>query len=213
MSAGAARSVFSKRMPRHGGHARRIMRSYEKRFGDSPELAVLHLIGMFDRPAKRELIDVLRRPPSIEGLNDKLVDQKEPRLEAHARAPATRQAAVRGHARRDRRASVGAGAFRGAAEDGKAGGVAGGARAAVRASAGQRQAAARHPRRDGAAVPGDASRLPGRAASGGAGRGLLAADRRRGTSSTAPRSSARSARIWRRSRACSIRRGTGRSRR
>jgi tetratricopeptide (TPR) repeat protein len=59
----------------HGGHARRIMRSYEKQFGDSPELAVLHLIGLFDRPAKRELVRGLRRKPVIEGLNDKLVDQ------------------------------------------------------------------------------------------------------------------------------------------
>ena len=62
----------------HGGQARRIMRSYEKQFGDSPELAVLHLIGLFDRPAKRELIDVLRRPPRIDGLNDELVDQNDP---------------------------------------------------------------------------------------------------------------------------------------
>jgi tetratricopeptide (TPR) repeat protein len=61
----------------HGGHARRIMRSYEKRFGDSPEVAVLQLIGMFDRPAKGDLIDLLRRSPMIEGLNDKPVDQKE----------------------------------------------------------------------------------------------------------------------------------------
>jgi tetratricopeptide (TPR) repeat protein len=60
-----------------GGHARRIMRSYEKQFGDSPELAVLHLIGLFDRPAKQELIDVLRRPPVIDGLNDKLVAQSD----------------------------------------------------------------------------------------------------------------------------------------
>jgi tetratricopeptide (TPR) repeat protein len=61
----------------HGGHARRIMRSYEKQFAGSPELAVLQLIGMFDRPAKRGLIDLLRRLPVIEGLNDQLVDQKE----------------------------------------------------------------------------------------------------------------------------------------
>lgn len=61
-----------------GGHARRIMRSYEKQFAGAPELAVLHLMGLFDRPAKRELIDVLRRPPAIEGLNDELIDQKEP---------------------------------------------------------------------------------------------------------------------------------------
>ena len=61
-----------------GGQARRIMRSYEQQFGDSPELAVLHIIGLFDRPARRELIEVLRRPPVIEGLNDRLVGQSDP---------------------------------------------------------------------------------------------------------------------------------------
>jgi hypothetical protein len=38
------------------------MRSYEEQFGESPELAVLHIVGLFDRPARRELIEVLRRP-------------------------------------------------------------------------------------------------------------------------------------------------------
>jgi tetratricopeptide (TPR) repeat protein len=61
----------------HGAYARRIMRSYEKQFAGSPELAVLQLIGLFDRPAKRELIDVLRHAPVIEGLNNELIGQKE----------------------------------------------------------------------------------------------------------------------------------------
>ena len=61
----------------HGGHARRIMRSYERQFDESPELAALQLIGLFDRPAKRELIRVLRRPPVIDGLNDKLGGQSD----------------------------------------------------------------------------------------------------------------------------------------
>jgi tetratricopeptide (TPR) repeat protein len=60
-----------------GGQARRIMRSYEKQLGDSPEIAVLQLIGLFDRPAKRELIYVLRQPPAVEGLNNRLVGQSE----------------------------------------------------------------------------------------------------------------------------------------
>jgi tetratricopeptide (TPR) repeat protein len=60
-----------------GGQARRIMRSYERQFGDSPELAVLHLIGLFDRPAKRELIDVLRGSPPTVGLNDKLLKRND----------------------------------------------------------------------------------------------------------------------------------------
>ena len=60
-----------------GRYARRIMRSYEQQFAGSPELAVLHLIGMFDRPASRELIDVLRHEPVIDGLNDTLIGQNE----------------------------------------------------------------------------------------------------------------------------------------
>jgi tetratricopeptide (TPR) repeat protein len=59
----------------HGGHARRIMRSYERQLAHSPALAALYLIGLFDRPAKRKLIQALRRPPVIEGLNDQLVGQ------------------------------------------------------------------------------------------------------------------------------------------
>jgi hypothetical protein len=38
---------------RHGGHARRVMAAYEKWLGEGPELAVLRLLGLFDRPARR----------------------------------------------------------------------------------------------------------------------------------------------------------------
>lgn len=38
---------------------------------------MLHLVGLFDRPAKRELIRALRRPPVIEDLNDQLVGQSD----------------------------------------------------------------------------------------------------------------------------------------
>ena len=35
-----------------GGHARRVMESYEGWFGDGPELAILRMVGLFDRPAE-----------------------------------------------------------------------------------------------------------------------------------------------------------------
>ena len=45
----------------HDHHARHIFETYEKHLGSkSPEIAVLRLLGFFDRPAARELIDVLR---------------------------------------------------------------------------------------------------------------------------------------------------------
>lgn len=46
--------------PRKGGHARRIMRQYEALFKDKPELAILRMLSLFDRPADRSAIDVLR---------------------------------------------------------------------------------------------------------------------------------------------------------
>jgi tetratricopeptide (TPR) repeat protein len=57
---------------RLGGHARRVMRAYEKWFGPGPELDMLHLLGLFDRPATRAALDVLRAQPAIAGLTDAL---------------------------------------------------------------------------------------------------------------------------------------------
>ncbi|MCH7539264.1 MAG: ATP-binding protein [Proteobacteria bacterium] len=55
-----------------GGQARRVMASYEKWLGEGPELAVLRLIGLFDRPADGGAIAALREPPAIPGLTDSL---------------------------------------------------------------------------------------------------------------------------------------------
>jgi tetratricopeptide (TPR) repeat protein len=57
---------------RHGGHAHRVMASYEKWLGDGPELAVLRLLGLFDRPADAGSIAALRAAPVIPGLTDAL---------------------------------------------------------------------------------------------------------------------------------------------
>jgi tetratricopeptide (TPR) repeat protein len=57
---------------KYGGHARRVMASYEKWLGDGPELAVLRLLGLFDRPADAGSIVALRAAPVIPGLTDAL---------------------------------------------------------------------------------------------------------------------------------------------
>ena len=59
---------------RHGGHARRVMASYEKWFGEGPELAVLRMLGLFNRPADGPAVAALRAAPAIPGLTDKLQD-------------------------------------------------------------------------------------------------------------------------------------------
>ena len=61
-----------------GSQARTVMASYNKWFGEGPELAVLRLIGLFDRPVEGELVDLLRAPPAIAGLTDLLVSLTEP---------------------------------------------------------------------------------------------------------------------------------------
>jgi tetratricopeptide (TPR) repeat protein len=56
---------------RHGGHAEKVIRAYERWLG-RPELAVLRLTGLFDRPAEPEQVSVLRTSPPIQGLTDGL---------------------------------------------------------------------------------------------------------------------------------------------
>lgn len=60
---------------RRGAHARRIVAAYERAFADGPERAALYLLGFFDRPVQRSLIDALRQAPVIEGLNELPVGQ------------------------------------------------------------------------------------------------------------------------------------------
>jgi tetratricopeptide (TPR) repeat protein len=57
--------------------ALQVMEAYERWFAGRPELAILRILGLFDRPARRELVDVLRRPPVVAGLNDELVNLPE----------------------------------------------------------------------------------------------------------------------------------------
>ncbi len=55
-----------------GGHAKRVMKSYEIWLKGTPELDILYLMGLFDRPAPGGAIKVLRAKPAIKGLTDKL---------------------------------------------------------------------------------------------------------------------------------------------
>ncbi|MBC8031971.1 MAG: DUF4062 domain-containing protein [Pyrinomonadaceae bacterium] len=57
---------------RYGRHAQRVMASYEKWLGEGPELAVLHVLGLFNRPADKNAVDSLRAAPAIGGLTDTL---------------------------------------------------------------------------------------------------------------------------------------------
>ena len=60
--------------PRHD-QARRVMESYEKEWlADQPALlAILHCVGLFDRPASGDCLKALRAKPAIPGLTDALV--------------------------------------------------------------------------------------------------------------------------------------------
>ncbi len=50
----------------HQGHARKMFAAYVRHLGDdSPEVAVLRLLGFFDRAAERQLLDVLRAREAV----------------------------------------------------------------------------------------------------------------------------------------------------
>ncbi len=59
---------------RQGGHARKIMESYQTWLGESPELAVLRMLGLFDRPADEKALGALLQSPAIPGLTESLTD-------------------------------------------------------------------------------------------------------------------------------------------
>jgi hypothetical protein len=55
---------------RQGAHARKVMASYQNWFGEGPELAVLRLLGFFDRPAGEKALGALLKSPAIPGLTE-----------------------------------------------------------------------------------------------------------------------------------------------
>jgi hypothetical protein len=59
---------------RQGAHARKVMESYQTWLGEGPEVAVLRMLGLFDRPADEKALGALLRPPAIPGLTEPLTD-------------------------------------------------------------------------------------------------------------------------------------------
>ena len=59
---------------RQGVHARNVMESYQTWFGDGPELSILRMLGLFDRPADERAVEALLKPPAIAGVTDSLTD-------------------------------------------------------------------------------------------------------------------------------------------
>ena len=59
---------------RQGVHARKVMESYQTWFGEGPELSVLRMLGLFDRPADEKALGVLLKSPAIPGLTESLVN-------------------------------------------------------------------------------------------------------------------------------------------
>ena len=49
------------------------MESYQNWFGEGPELSVLRMLGLFDRPADEKALETLN-PPAIPGLTEPLTD-------------------------------------------------------------------------------------------------------------------------------------------
>jgi predicted ATPase len=59
---------------RQGVHARKVMESYQTWLGEGPALAVLHMLGLFDRPTDEKALAVLLKSPAIPGLTESLTD-------------------------------------------------------------------------------------------------------------------------------------------
>jgi tetratricopeptide (TPR) repeat protein len=64
--------------PRHD-HAKRVMESYETEWlgGQPVPRAIMHMVGLFDRPASGDCLAALRRQPAIPGLTDAIVGLDE----------------------------------------------------------------------------------------------------------------------------------------
>src|SRR5208283_583651 len=57
---------------RLGVHARKVMESYQNWLGEGPELSVLRMLGLFDRPADEKALGALLKSPAIAGLTESL---------------------------------------------------------------------------------------------------------------------------------------------
>jgi len=59
---------------RQGAHARKVMEWYQSWLGEGPELAILRMLGLFDRPADEQTLGALLKSPAIPGLTESLTD-------------------------------------------------------------------------------------------------------------------------------------------
>src|SRR5215470_3956503 len=50
------------------------MQSHQSWFGEGPELAILRMLGLFDRPADEKALGVLLKSPAIPGLTEPLAE-------------------------------------------------------------------------------------------------------------------------------------------
>jgi Protein kinase domain/NACHT domain len=62
---------------RQGAHARKVMESYQTWLGEGPELAVLCMLGLFDRSTDEKTLAALLKPPGIPGLTESLTDLRQ----------------------------------------------------------------------------------------------------------------------------------------
>jgi tetratricopeptide (TPR) repeat protein len=60
-----------------GRHARRVLEAFARRCGPGPEVELLLLLGLFDRPALPGALAALRAGPAIPGLTDRLAGRSE----------------------------------------------------------------------------------------------------------------------------------------
>lgn len=63
-----------------GRHPRRVIEAFEERFGEGPQVQVLRILGLFDRPAEMGAIEAVRGGEAIEGLTDELAGLTEGQL-------------------------------------------------------------------------------------------------------------------------------------
>jgi predicted ATPase len=59
---------------RQGVHARKVMQSYQTWLGEGPELSILRILGLFDRPADEKSLEVLLKAPAMPGLTESLTN-------------------------------------------------------------------------------------------------------------------------------------------
>jgi predicted ATPase len=59
---------------RQGAHARKVMESYQTWLREGPELAVLRMLGLFDRPTDEKALRSLLKSPVIPGLTESLTE-------------------------------------------------------------------------------------------------------------------------------------------